>query len=72
MADSVSAAGSMQTAMANAQVSQEAGVRVQKKAMETQEQAMAPLVESIGQGSQGGQNTPAADGPVGSQINTYA
>jgi hypothetical protein len=71
MADSVSAAGSMQSAMANMQLAQEVGVRVQKQAMDTQEQAMAPLIESIGQG--GGQAAaPASDGPVGGQINTYA
>ncbi|WP_410473333.1 YjfB family protein [Guyparkeria sp. TX1] len=71
MADSVSAAGSMQTAMANAQLAQEVGVRVQKQAMDTQEQAMAPLIESIGQ-SGGQTSTAASDGPVGGQINTYA
>ncbi|MFN2382334.1 MAG: YjfB family protein [Guyparkeria sp.] len=71
MADSVSAAGSMQTAMANAQLAQEVGVRVQKQAMDTQEQAMAPLIDSIDQG--GNQASATADsGPVGGQVNTYA
>ncbi|MFP4252085.1 MAG: putative motility protein [Guyparkeria sp.] len=71
MADSVSAAGSMQTAMSSAQLSQEVGMRVQKQAMETQEKAMAPLVESINQG--GSQtNATSESGSVGSQVNTYA
>jgi len=71
MADSVSAAGGMQSAMANAQLAQEVGVRVQKEAMDTQERAMAPLIDSIAQG--GSQPAaPAANGPVGGQINTYA
>ncbi|WP_322522047.1 YjfB family protein [Guyparkeria halophila] len=71
MADSVSAAGSMQTAMANAQLAQEVGVRVQKQAMETQEQAMAPLIDSIGD-SGGQSSTATSNGPVGGQINTFA
>ena len=70
MADSVSAAGSMQSAMANVQLAQEMGVRVQKQAMDTQEQAMAPLIDSIG--DSGSQATAATDGPVGGQVNTYA
>ncbi len=71
MADSVSAAGSMQTAMANAQLAQDVGVRVQKQAMDAQEQAMAPLIDSVSE-SAGQTSTAASDGPVGSQINTYA
>ncbi|MCL7743405.1 YjfB family protein [Guyparkeria hydrothermalis] len=71
MADPVSAANGMQAAMANLQLAQEIGVRVQKEAMETQEKAMAPLLESIAQG--GGQSAaPSGDGPLGGQINTYA
>ena len=71
MADSVSAAGSMQTAMANAQLAQEVGVRVQKQAMDTPEQAMAPLIDSIGE-SGGQTSTATGNGSVGGQINTFA
>lgn len=70
MADPVSAGG-MQAAMPNVQLAQEVGVRVQKEAMETQEKAMAPLIDSIGE-SGGQAATQASDGPVGGQINTYA
>ncbi len=71
MADSVSAAGSLQTAMVNAQLAQEVGVRVQKQAVDTQEQGMAPLIDSIGES--GGQTSTAANnGPVGGQVKTYA
>ncbi|KTG16038.1 MULTISPECIES: YjfB family protein [unclassified Guyparkeria] len=69
MADPV-AAGGIQAAMPNVQLAQEVGVRVQKEAMETQEKAMAPLIESIDQGGEA--DTPSSDGPVGGQINTYA
>ena len=69
MADPVAAGGS-QAAMPNVQLAQEVGVRVQKEAMETQEKAMAPLIESIEQGGEAA--APSSDGPVGGQINTYA
>ncbi|MFI9651206.1 hypothetical protein ABGV17_02775 [Guyparkeria sp. GHLCS8-2] len=36
--------------MVNAQRAQQVGVRTQKQAMKRQEQAMAPLIGSIGQG----------------------
>ncbi len=71
MADSVSAAGRLQTAMVNAQLAQEVGVRVQKQAVDTQEQGMAPLIDSIGE-SGGQTSTAASDGPVGGQVKTYA
>ena len=71
MADSIAAAGGMQANMANVQLAQEVGVRVQKEAMETQEKAMAPLINSIGESA--GQGAAASsDGPVGGQVNTYA
>lgn len=73
MVDSLGGSAGAQAAASAQQMRQEVGVKVQKEAMDTQQQAMTPLIQSIGDSSPSSQgNQLASSGSVGTMLNTSA